>query len=99
MGSMSECTTSIVVCLYIGCVGVSVFMATQDIKRGWECVIVIACFFVSLGLGLLPLLDQFRPPLNVGPIPSPPHYLSVVGISARQCTGSLPLAACWGLDP
>ncbi|MED6243839.1 hypothetical protein ATANTOWER_028071 [Ataeniobius toweri] len=28
MGSMSECTTSIVVCLYIGCVGV--FMCTHE---------------------------------------------------------------------
>ncbi|MED6281216.1 hypothetical protein CHARACLAT_018980 [Characodon lateralis] len=36
----------------------------------------------QLGLGLLPLLDQFRPLSNVGPIPSPPHYLPVIGISA-----------------
>ncbi|MEQ2255330.1 hypothetical protein ILYODFUR_012844 [Ilyodon furcidens] len=30
MGSVSECTTSIVVCLHIGCVGVSVFMCTHE---------------------------------------------------------------------
>ncbi|MED6250034.1 hypothetical protein ATANTOWER_023533 [Ataeniobius toweri] len=67
----------------------------------------------QLGLGLLPLLDQFRPPSNVAPIPSPPHYLPVVGISAPRCTcsswypglgalvcaGSLPVAACRRLDP
>ncbi|KAK5605131.1 hypothetical protein CRENBAI_024930 [Crenichthys baileyi] len=67
----------------------------------------------ELGLGLLPLLDQFRPPSNLGPIPSPPHCLPVVGISACRCTcgsrypelgalvcaGSLLVAACRGLDP
>ncbi|MEQ2285794.1 hypothetical protein AMECASPLE_035539 [Ameca splendens] len=30
MGSVSECTTSIVVCLYVGCVGVSVFICTHE---------------------------------------------------------------------
>ncbi|MEQ2304471.1 hypothetical protein AMECASPLE_027302 [Ameca splendens] len=30
MGSVSECTTSIVVCLFVGCVGVSVFMCTHE---------------------------------------------------------------------
>ncbi|MED6288067.1 hypothetical protein CHARACLAT_022737 [Characodon lateralis] len=48
-----------------------------------------------------------------GPIPSPPHYLPVTGVSAHRCTcgfqypglgalvsaGSLLVAACWGLDP
>ncbi|MEQ2250091.1 hypothetical protein ILYODFUR_036291 [Ilyodon furcidens] len=48
---------------------------------------------------------------NVGPISSPPHSLSVAGVSARWCTcgyrcpdlgalvraGSLPVAACPGL--
>ncbi|MED6277510.1 hypothetical protein CHARACLAT_014220 [Characodon lateralis] len=43
-------------------------------------------FCIRLGLGLLPLLDQFRPPSNVGPISSPPHYLPVVSVSASWCT-------------
>ncbi|MEQ2223061.1 hypothetical protein ILYODFUR_032888 [Ilyodon furcidens] len=30
MGSVNECTTSIVVRLYVGCVGVSVFMCTHE---------------------------------------------------------------------
>ncbi|MED6262039.1 hypothetical protein ATANTOWER_013627 [Ataeniobius toweri] len=56
---------------------------------------------------------SLSPPLNVGPISSPPHYLPVVGVSARWCTcgsrcpglgtlvcvGSLPVAAFQGLDP
>ncbi|MEQ2282226.1 hypothetical protein AMECASPLE_038382 [Ameca splendens] len=53
------------------------------------------------------------PPSNMGPIPSLPHYLAVVGVSACWCTcgsrypglgalvsaGSLPVAVCRGLDP
>ncbi|MEQ2282057.1 hypothetical protein AMECASPLE_036622 [Ameca splendens] len=76
-----------------------------------DCVCLFFC--VRLGLGRLPLLDQFRPHSNVGPIPSPPHYLPVVGISARWCTcgsrylgfgalvcaGSLLVGACRGMDP
>ncbi|MED6246710.1 hypothetical protein ATANTOWER_022306 [Ataeniobius toweri] len=30
MGIVGECTTSIIVCLYVGCVGVSVFMCTHE---------------------------------------------------------------------
>ncbi|MEQ2233373.1 hypothetical protein ILYODFUR_021072 [Ilyodon furcidens] len=68
---------------------------------------------VRLGLGLLPLLDQFRPPIKCGAYSLTPHYLPVVGVSARRCTcssqylgmgalvcaGSLPVSACRGLDP
>ncbi|MEQ2229829.1 hypothetical protein ILYODFUR_022872 [Ilyodon furcidens] len=104
MGSVSECMTSIVVCLYVGCVGVSVFMCMYE---------GVPVFCVRLGVGLLPLLDQFRPPIKCGAYFLPAHYLLVVGVSARRCTcgsqcpglgalvcaGSLPVAACWGLDP
>ncbi|MEQ2227267.1 hypothetical protein ILYODFUR_036004 [Ilyodon furcidens] len=52
-------------------------------------------------------------PHQMWPIPSPSHYLLVVGISARRCTcdcrypglgalvcaGSLLVAVCWGLNP
>ncbi|MED6277128.1 hypothetical protein CHARACLAT_010163 [Characodon lateralis] len=65
-----------------------------------------------LGLGLLPLLDQFRSPIKCGAYFLLPHYLPVVGVSARWCTcgsrcpglsayvcaGSLPVAVCRGLD-
>ncbi|MEQ2257038.1 hypothetical protein ILYODFUR_030323 [Ilyodon furcidens] len=74
----------------------------------------VCLFFVSgwvLGCSLSWI--SLGPPSNVGPIPSPPHYLPVVGVSARWCTcgsrypglgalvcaGSLPVAACQGLDP
>ncbi|MEQ2229215.1 hypothetical protein ILYODFUR_016634 [Ilyodon furcidens] len=62
MGSVSECTTSIIVYLYVGCECFYVY------KCGWECVIVTvcACLCDRLGLGLLPLLDQFRPPIRYG---------------------------------
>ncbi|MEQ2293461.1 hypothetical protein AMECASPLE_033682 [Ameca splendens] len=67
---------------------------------GW----VLDCSLSWISLG---------PPSNVGLISSPPHYLPVVGVSARWCTcgswclgsgdlvsaGSLPVAACQGLDP
>ncbi|KAK5606871.1 hypothetical protein CRENBAI_014421 [Crenichthys baileyi] len=65
-----------------------------------------------LGLGLLPLLDQFRPPIKCGayflPATQPAGgwclcplvylWFSLSG-AALVCAGSLPLAACWGLDP
>ncbi|MEQ2162551.1 hypothetical protein GOODEAATRI_020990 [Goodea atripinnis] len=69
MGSASECTASIVVCLYIGWV--------------CECFYVIvtecACFCVRLGLGLLPVI--LAPHQNVGPIFSLPvcWWFSVSG--------------------
>ncbi|MED6260284.1 hypothetical protein ATANTOWER_011060 [Ataeniobius toweri] len=67
---------------------------------GW----VLDCSLSWISLG---------PPSNVGPISSPPHYLQVVGVSARWCTcgsrfpglgalvctDSLPKAACRSLDP
>ncbi|MEQ2230514.1 hypothetical protein ILYODFUR_030085 [Ilyodon furcidens] len=74
----------------------------------------VRLFFVSgwvLGCSLSWISLDF--PSNVGPIPSPPHYLPVVYVSARWCTcgprypglgallcsGSLTVAVCWGLDP
>ncbi|MEQ2304618.1 hypothetical protein AMECASPLE_029047 [Ameca splendens] len=74
----------------------------------------VCLFFVSgwvLGCSLSWI--SLSPPSNAGPISSPPHYLPVVGVSARQCTcgsrypglgalvcaGSLPVAACRGPGP
>ncbi|MED6283539.1 hypothetical protein CHARACLAT_009879 [Characodon lateralis] len=74
----------------------------------------VCLFFVSgwvLGCSLS--LISLGPPSNEGPISSPPHYLPVVGVSARWstygsqypglgalvCGGSLPVAPFWGLDP
>ncbi|MED6243387.1 hypothetical protein ATANTOWER_019423 [Ataeniobius toweri] len=47
----------------------------------------VCLFFVSgwvLGCSLSWIC--LGPPSNVGPISSPPHYLPVVGVSARRCT-------------
>ncbi|MEQ2298825.1 hypothetical protein AMECASPLE_009302 [Ameca splendens] len=57
MGSVSECTMSIVVCLYVGCEGVSVLCVRTRVGM---------CDCVRLGIGWLPLLDQFRPPIKCG---------------------------------
>ncbi|MEQ2310863.1 hypothetical protein AMECASPLE_013598 [Ameca splendens] len=68
------------------------------------------CDCVRLGCSLAWI--SLGPPSNVGPISSPPHYLPLVGVSARRCTcgswypglgalvcaGSLPVSACRGLD-
>ncbi|MED6240517.1 hypothetical protein ATANTOWER_022421 [Ataeniobius toweri] len=78
---------------------------------GCDCV----CLFFVSGWVLDCSLSwiSLGPPSNVGPISSPPLYLPVVGVSARWCTwgswcsglgalvgaGSLPVAACRGLDP
>ncbi|MEQ2238614.1 hypothetical protein ILYODFUR_034926 [Ilyodon furcidens] len=74
-----------------------------------------ACFFFVSGWVLDCSLSwiSLGAPSNVEPISSPPNYLTVVGVSARWCTcgscclglgafvcaGSLPVAACPGLDP
>ncbi|MEQ2296039.1 hypothetical protein AMECASPLE_020763 [Ameca splendens] len=41
MGSVSECTTSIVVCLYVGCMGVSVCMRVGMCDH--DCVCLFLC--------------------------------------------------------
>ncbi|MEQ2303176.1 hypothetical protein AMECASPLE_013970 [Ameca splendens] len=47
----------------------------------------VCLFFVSgLVLGCSLSWISVGPPSNVGPIPSPPHYLPVVGVSPRWCT-------------
>ncbi|MEQ2253748.1 hypothetical protein ILYODFUR_035575 [Ilyodon furcidens] len=108
MGTVSECTTSIVVCLYVVCVGVSVFMRVGMCDCDCVCLFFVSGWVLGCSLSWISL----GPPSNVGPISSPPHYLPVVGASAHQCTsgsrclglgslmcaGSLPVAACRGLD-
>ncbi|MEQ2288820.1 hypothetical protein AMECASPLE_026638 [Ameca splendens] len=67
-----------------GWVGVAVALrrALGLPSRGW------------LHFGLLPLLDQFRPPSNVGPISTPPHSLPVAGVSASA--GVFVVLGVWG---
>ncbi|MEQ2244159.1 hypothetical protein ILYODFUR_014319 [Ilyodon furcidens] len=73
------------------------------------CLFFVSGWVLDCSLSLINL----DPPSKVGPISSPPHYLPVVGVSARRCTcgsrspglgalvcaGSLPMAAFRGLDP
>ncbi|MED6257980.1 hypothetical protein ATANTOWER_001329 [Ataeniobius toweri] len=70
-------------------------------------------FYVRLGLRLLPLLDQLRPPNKCGAYFLPATLPSVAGVSAHWCIGGFlclglgalecaglhPVAACWVLGP
>ncbi|MEQ2289067.1 hypothetical protein AMECASPLE_029328 [Ameca splendens] len=90
MGSVSESMTSIVICLYVGCVDVSVLCIHMRVGMcDCDCVPV---FCVRLGLGLLPPLDQFRPPIKCGA-----YFLPTTLPACGWCLCPPMQAGCFGV--
>ncbi|MEQ2307355.1 hypothetical protein AMECASPLE_017382 [Ameca splendens] len=75
MASVNECITSIVVCLYVGCV--SVFMCAHECGNVFVSGWVLGCSFSWISLG---------PLSNVGPISSLPHS-GRWSIGGSRCLG------------
>ncbi|MEQ2256323.1 hypothetical protein ILYODFUR_023088 [Ilyodon furcidens] len=60
-----------------------------------ECDCVCLFYLSGWDLGCSLSWISLGPASNTGPIPSPPHYLPVVGVSARRCTCSSRYPELW----